>query len=82
MQFKKFNFSKGLKTFKRLGLTNEQLTEVAKEYARLENVEEGKTIQQMFDIVRRHQNRDRLRKNAKKMVINAGHRLAAKLSGT
>jgi len=82
MQFKKFNFSKGLTTFKRLGLTNEQLTILAKEYARLEKADESKTIEKMFDIVRKHQNRDRLRKQAKKMVINAGHRLAAKLSGT
>ena len=82
MQFIKFNYSKGLMTFKRLGLTNEQLTDVAKEYARLERADESKTIEQMFDIVRRHQNRDRLRKAAKKMVIDAGHRLAAKLSGT
>ena len=80
MEFRKFNYSKGLKTFKRLGLNNAQLTDVAKEYSRLEKKNENRTIQQILDIVRRHQRLDRLRKQAKKMVINAGHRLAATLS--
>ena len=35
MQFKKFNYSKALETFKRLGLTTEQLTDVAKEYCQV-----------------------------------------------
>jgi hypothetical protein len=80
MEFRKFNYAKGLKTFKRLGLDKVQLTYVAKEYARLEKENEIRTIQQILDIVRRHQQLDRLRKQAKQMVINAGHRLVATLS--
>jgi hypothetical protein len=80
MEFSKFNYSKGLKTFKRLGLNSAQLTDVAKEYSRLEKENETKTIQEILDIVRRHQQLDRLRKQTKKLVINAGQRLAATLS--
>ena len=80
MAFRKFNFSKGLRAFKRLGLDDVQLTHVAKEYSRLEKANEVETIQQILDIVRRHQQLDRLRKQAKQMVIHAGHRLASKLS--
>ena len=80
MEFRKFNYSKGLRAFKRLGLDNVQLTDVAKEYSRLEKANEVKTIQQILDIERRHRQLDRLRKQAKQMVINAGHRIAATLS--
>ena len=80
MEFKKFDYSRGLKTFKRLGLGTVQLTQVAKEYSRLEKKNEGKTIQQIQDIVRKHQHLDRLRKQAKKFVLDAGHRLTSTLS--
>ena len=79
MQFKKFDYEKGLATFKRLGLTNEQLTEIAKEYSVLSKQSEAKTIEKMFNIVRRHQQRDRLKKQAKKIVGNARHRKASAL---
>jgi hypothetical protein len=82
MRFKKFDYKKGLGTFKRLGLTNAQLTQIAKEYSTLSRENEVKTIEQIFNIVRRHQQRNRLKKQAKKMVVNAGHRLASTLSGT
>jgi hypothetical protein len=81
MRFKKFDYAKGLGTFKRLGLTNAQLTQIAKEYSTLSKENEIKTIEKIFNIVRRHQQRNRLKKAAKKMVINASHRLASTISG-
>ena len=80
MRFRKFDYARGLKTFKRLGLSDMQLTLVAKEYSRLEEKNEFKTIKQIFHIMRTHQQRNRMKKQAKKIVINAGHRLASTLS--
>jgi hypothetical protein len=81
MKFKKFDYSTGLKTFKRLGLTNLQWTQLAEEYSRLEKSNVAKTVEQLFNIMRRHQQRNFLKKQAKKIVSTAGHRLASTLSG-
>jgi len=81
MRFKKFDYTKGLQTFKRLGLTDSQLTQIAKEYATLSNENEVKTIEKIFNIVRRHKQRNSLKKAAKKMVRNASHRLTSTISG-
>lgn len=79
MQFKKFDYEKGLATFKRLGLTDAQLTEIAKEYSVLSKKSEAETIEKMFNIVKRHQQRDRLKKQAKRFVGSAKHRIASTL---
>lgn len=81
MKFKKFDYSTGLKTFKRLGLTNLQWTQLAEEYSRLQKGSVAKTVEQLFHIMRRHQQRNFLKKQAKKIVSSAGHRLASTLSG-
>ena len=75
MKFGHFSFSRRLKNFRRLGLTETQLTNVAKEYARLEKTDESETIQRIFRYVDTHKERHHLKKKAKKLVYSVGHRL-------
>lgn len=80
MRFGKFSYSRRLKNFRRLGLSDAQLIRVAKEYARLERSDETRTIERLFQLVRKHHERNVLKKRAKKMVLNFGNRLAAAIT--
>jgi hypothetical protein len=80
MKFGKFDYARRLKNFRQLGLTNIQLINVAEEYARLEHSNEIKTIEQIFHYVRKHRERNKLMKRAKRLAVTVGHRLAATLS--
>lgn len=80
MKFGKFDYARRLKNFRQLGLTNVQLINVAEEYARLEQSNEIKTIEQIFHYVRKHRERNNLKKQAKRLALTVGHRLAATFS--
>lgn len=77
MRFGKFSYSLRLKNFRRLGLSDVQLVTVAKEYSKLEKANERKTIEKLFQLVRRHEKKHVLKKRAKKFVFNFVDRLAA-----
>lgn len=72
MKFGKFSYSRRLKNFRRLGLTDNQLVEVAKEYSRLEKTDEKEAVESLVRYVRRHTERRQLKKRAKRFVLNAG----------
>ncbi len=74
MKFGKFSYSRRLKNFRRLGLTETQLTEVAREYSRLEKRDEKEAVELLVRYVRRHTQRRRLKKNAKRIVRNKGNK--------
>lgn len=76
MKFGRFSYSRRLKNFRRLGLSDTQLIDVAKEYSRLEKTDESETIKQIFRYVDTHKERHLLRKQAKKLVFSVGHRLS------
>lgn len=77
MRFGKFGFSLRLKNFQRLGLTDVQLVTVAREYSRMENTDERKTIEELFQIVRKHEKKHVLKKRAKKFVFKFIYSFAA-----
>jgi hypothetical protein len=70
MKFGNFSYSRRLKNFRLLGLSQEQLAIVAREYARLEQRDENEAVDFVINSVRRHTERRRLRKQAKKFVLN------------
>jgi hypothetical protein len=72
MKFGVFSYSRRLKNFRLLGLTEGQLTEVAKEYSRLEKRDEKEAAELLVRYVRRHTQRRQLKKNAKRLVRNKG----------
>jgi tRNA A-37 threonylcarbamoyl transferase component Bud32 len=72
MKFGKFTYSERLKNFLRLGLTNAQLISIAEEYARLAKNNDIKTIELLFHYIRKHRERNYLKKQAKKLVLNSG----------
>jgi tRNA A-37 threonylcarbamoyl transferase component Bud32 len=69
MKFGKFSYSRRLKNFLRLGLTNAQLITIAEEYSRLAKNNEIKTIERLFHYIRKHRERNSLKKQAKKLVL-------------
>ena len=77
MRFGKFSYSLRLKNFQRLGLSDVQLVTVAREYSRLENANERKTIEELFQIVRKHEKKHVLKKSAKRFVSKFVQSLAA-----
>jgi hypothetical protein len=70
MKFGKFAYFRRLKNFRLLGLSQHQLTIVAREYARLENRNENEAIERVLRSERQHSERRRLRKRVKKFVLN------------
>ena len=74
MKFGKFSYSRRLKNFRLLGLSEKQLMEVAKEYARLEKRDESEAVELISRYVRSHTDRRVLRKKAKKLVLRRGRR--------
>jgi hypothetical protein len=70
MKFGNFSYSRRLKNFRLLGLSQNQLAAVARAYARLENSDEEDAVQRVVQSERRHTERRNLRRHAKKFVLN------------
>jgi hypothetical protein len=70
MKFGNFSYSRRLKNFRLLGLSQDQLAAVARAYARLENRDEEDAVQRVVQSERRHTERRNFRRQAKKFVLN------------
>jgi hypothetical protein len=81
MKFGKFRYSDRLKNFRRLGLSNEQLMNVAEEYSSLERSNDIETIEKLFHYVRKHRERNVLMTRVKKFALNVGNRLVTNIMG-
>lgn len=81
MKFGKFTYSDRLKNFRRLGLSNVQLINVAEEYSSLERSNEIETIERLFHYVRKHRERNVLKTRLKKFALSIGNRLITNIMG-
>lgn len=70
MMFGKFSYERRLKNFRLLGLSQEHLMIVAREYARLENRDAEEAAEYVVRSERRHSDRRKLRKRIKKIIFN------------
>ena len=68
MKFGKFGYTNRLKNFRRLGLSNAQLIQIAEEYSRLEKSNEIETIERLFRYVRRHREKNSAKKWVKQKI--------------
>ena len=68
MKFGKFGYTNRLKNFRRLGLSNVQLIQIAEEYSRLEKSDEIETIERLFRYVRLHRKKNSAKKWAKQKM--------------
>ncbi len=68
MKFGKFGYTNRLKNFRRLGLSNGQLIQIAEEYSRLEKSDEIETIERLFHYVRLHREKNSAKKWAKQKM--------------
>ena len=70
MAFGKFSYNRRLKNFRLLGLSQDNLTLVAREYALLENRDPEEAVEYLVRSERRHSDRRKLRKRIKKIIFN------------
>lgn len=70
MKFGRFSYARRLKNFRRLGLSHDQLVNVAMEYSRLEKRDAGETVDRIISYVRQHNERRNLKQAAKRLILH------------
>ncbi len=70
MKFGHFSYQRRLKNFRLLGLSHENLTIVAREYARLEGSDPEEAVEYLVLSEKKHSDRRKLRKKLKKSILN------------